>query len=50
MNEPAIHTTMNAMRQGLEGRDAGILANLYADDATIEIIDRTHPPSRETSP
>jgi len=34
-----------ALRRGIEGRDAAALAELYADDATIERVDAEHPPS-----
>ena len=35
-----------ALRQAIEGRDAGSLVSFYADDAVLRIIDRDHPPSR----
>lgn len=34
-----------ALRRGIEGRDAALLLDLYAADATIEIADAAHGPS-----
>lgn len=33
------------LRRGLEGRDAALLAGLYADDAEVRVVDRVHTPS-----
>ena len=38
-------TTLSLLKQAIEGRDAGTLTGLYADDAVMRIIDRDHPPS-----
>jgi ketosteroid isomerase-like protein len=42
------HTTfdVSALRAGIEQRDAGALTGLYAADASIEIADADHGPSR----
>ena len=40
------HAAMDAMRHGIETRDAAELAGLYADNAVLEIVDRTHTPSK----
>lgn len=34
-----------ALRRGIEQRDADLLASLYADDAELRIVDRDNPPS-----
>jgi ketosteroid isomerase-like protein len=34
-----------ALKQAIEGRDAKALADFYADDALVRIIDRDNPPS-----
>jgi ketosteroid isomerase-like protein len=34
-----------ALRRGLESHDAATLLALYADDATIELVDAENPPS-----
>lgn len=39
------HAAMDAMRHGIETRDAAELTRLYADNAVMEIVDQTHPPS-----
>jgi hypothetical protein len=41
------HTTIDGamLRRAVEQRDAGTLAGLYADDATIEIVDAGTPPT-----
>lgn len=36
----------SALKQALEGRDGKALADFYADDAVIKIIDRNNTPSR----
>ncbi len=33
------------LRRGIEERDASTLLALYAEDAELRIVDRTHPPS-----
>ena len=38
--------TVAGLRRAVEGRKAGALAGLYADDAVIHVIDRDNPPSR----
>jgi ketosteroid isomerase-like protein len=35
-----------AMRRAYHGRDADALLALYADDATVELVDQQNPPSR----
>jgi ketosteroid isomerase-like protein len=35
-----------ALRRGIEERDASALLALYTDDAEVQIVDRTSPPSR----
>lgn len=42
------HTTFDvgALRSGIEQRDAGAVTGLYAPDASIEITDADHGPSR----
>jgi hypothetical protein len=43
------HTTSldpGALRAAVEARDAATLAGLYADDATVEIVDAANTPSR----
>lgn len=32
------------IRRAFEGNDAALLTSLYADDAEIRIVDKTHPP------
>lgn len=36
---------MESLRKGIEGRDATLLASLYADDAELRMVDRNHPTS-----
>jgi ketosteroid isomerase-like protein len=38
--------TPAALKQAIEHREAGTLIGFYADDATMRIIDRDHPPSK----
>jgi hypothetical protein len=38
--------SIDALKAAIEGRDALGLISLYADDATMRIIDRDNPPSR----
>ena len=35
---------LEALRQGIEGRDAEAMLSLYADDAELVEVDRTNPP------
>jgi ketosteroid isomerase-like protein len=35
-----------AIRRAIETRDGGMLADFYADDAVLRIVDRNNPPSR----
>ncbi len=37
--------TVAALKRAIEGRDAKALADMYADDALMLVIDRDHPPS-----
>jgi hypothetical protein len=37
--------TVARLKQAIEGRKAGSLAALYADDAIVQVIDRDNPPS-----
>jgi len=43
----SLHPTIDgvALRQAVQARDFEALAGLYADDATIEIVDAGHPPT-----
>lgn len=41
----ASDSVMDALRRGMEGRDAALLADLYANDAELRVVDKTHPPS-----
>jgi hypothetical protein len=36
---------LETLRRGLEGRDAGALASLYAEDAEFVEVDKDHPPT-----
>ena len=36
---------LDTIRAATEGRDASALAALYADDATVTVVDRSTPPS-----
>lgn len=38
--------TLDTVRRATEARDGASLADLYADGATITIVDRSRPPSR----
>jgi hypothetical protein len=38
--------TPAALKQAIEDREAQTLIGFYADDATLRIIDRDHPPSK----
>lgn len=35
---------MELLRRGIEGRDAALLASLYAEDAEMVEVDKDHPP------
>jgi hypothetical protein len=37
--------TLSALERAIETRDAATLRGFYAEDATMRIIDRDHPPS-----
>ncbi|NOJ61501.1 nuclear transport factor 2 family protein [Arthrobacter sp. 260] len=37
---------MDTLRQGVEGRDATLLASLYAENAEVTEVDNDHPPAR----
>jgi hypothetical protein len=37
---------VDALRRGIEGRDADFLASLYTEDAEMIEIDNDHPPAR----
>jgi ketosteroid isomerase-like protein len=39
-------TAIADLKRAIEGRDGTALANLYAPDAIVRIIDRDNPPSR----
>jgi hypothetical protein len=36
---------LDALRQGIEGRDIEAMLNMYADDAEIRVVDQQHTPS-----
>ncbi len=36
---------IDTVRQAHEQRNADLLTSFYADDALIQVVDRTHPPS-----
>jgi ketosteroid isomerase-like protein len=38
--------TVAGLKRAIEGRKAGALAGLYADDAVLQVIDRDNPPSK----
>jgi len=38
--------TISGLRKAVEGRDAGSLKSMYADDCVLTIIDNDNPPSR----
>ena len=38
--------TVARLKRAIEGRNAGALARLYADDAVVRVIDRDNPPSK----
>ncbi|MBZ0161081.1 MAG: nuclear transport factor 2 family protein [Notoacmeibacter sp.] len=40
-----LRSTLDHLRHGIETRDATEIAGLYADNAVMQIIDQTHPPS-----
>ncbi|MHA7277495.1 nuclear transport factor 2 family protein [Arthrobacter sp. HLT1-21] len=37
---------VDTLRRGLEGRDATLLASLYAENAELTEVDNDHPPAR----
>ena len=45
MTTPVTGFDFEALRRGIEGRDAGLLAGLYAEDAEILTINKNAPPS-----
>ncbi len=45
MTEQKMGFDFEAMRRGLEGRDADLLIGLYADDAELRIVNKRTPPS-----
>jgi hypothetical protein len=38
-------TDITALTRAIEARDADTIASLYAEDATLTLLDRDHPPS-----
>ena len=38
--------TVAELKRAIEGRKAGALAGLYAEDAVLQVIDRDNPPSK----
>ena len=38
--------TVAGLKRAIEGRKAGALAGLYAEDAVLQVIDRDNPPSK----
>jgi hypothetical protein len=42
----ASNLTLSALGRAIESRDAAALNSFYAENATMNIIDRDHPPSR----
>lgn len=38
--------TVARLKRAVEGRDASVLAGLYADNAVMQVIDRDNPPSK----
>ena len=42
---PTTTNILDTIRAATEGRDASALAALYADDATVTVVDRSTPPS-----
>jgi hypothetical protein len=45
MSQTLPQVSIAALTRAIEGRDAEALLGLYADGATMTIIDRQHPPS-----
>ncbi len=45
MTEQKMGFDLEAMRRGIEGRDADLLIGLYADDAELRIVNKITPPS-----
>jgi ketosteroid isomerase-like protein len=44
MTEQKMGFDLEAMRRGIEGRDADLLISLYADDAELRIVNKSTPP------
>ena len=47
--EPRPTVTVAGLKRAIEGRKASALVGLYADDATVQVIDRDNPPSNPRS-
>ena len=45
MSEQKVGFDLEAMRRGIEGRDADLLIGLYAGDAELRIVNKHTPPS-----
>ena len=45
MTEQKMGFDFEALRRGVEGRDAALLIGLYADDAELRIVNKRTPPS-----
>jgi ketosteroid isomerase-like protein len=45
MSQTIPQVSVAALTKAIEGRDAAALLGMYADDATLVVIDRLHPPS-----
>jgi ketosteroid isomerase-like protein len=45
MTEQKMDFDFEALRRGIEGRDAELLIGLYADDAELRIVNKSTPPS-----
>ena len=46
MNVKVDTVTGSAIKRAIENRDGRMLANFYADDSVVRVIDRNNPPSR----
>ena len=46
MTTKTAEVTGAAIKRAIEGRDGHALADFYADDAVVRIIDRNNPPSK----
>ena len=40
------HAVLGALRRGYQGRDAALLASIYAEDAEFTICNRNNPPAK----